>query len=423
MNNSNHFCSDELMQWMDELEVVVRPIQAKTRAKAEKNYFKILKAFQNTGISDFHFQGSTGYGYGDVGRDLLDQLYAEVFGAEAALVRPQIVSGTHAIALCFFGLLRPGDEILSVTGKPYDSLSAVLGDGEHQDGSLSDWGINHVVLPLKNGVDIDYHGIEKAINNKTKMIAIQRSRGYSIRPSITIKEIKEIIKTVKDIKQEIICFVDNCYGEFVEGLEPTQVGADVIAGSLIKNPGGGLAPTGGYIVGKEELVERISKRLTAPGLGADLGSHISSKHLYYQGLFLAPLVVQEALSGAILTAKAFSKLGFQVSPQWNEARTDIIQAIILNTKENLLAFCHGLQIGSPIDSHITPIPSEMPGYSEQIIMAGGTFIQGSSIELSVDGPLREPYAAYLQGGLAYPYVKAGLLTALQFMIDQKLISI
>lgn len=423
MSNFNKFCRKEIWSWVEQAEGDIEAIQQKICKQAENNHYKVLAAFQDLQVSDFYFQESTGYGYGDTGRDMLEQLYAQIFGAESALVRPQIVSGTHAIALCLFGLLRPGDEVLSVTGEPYDTLGQVMGDRVQQDGSLKEWGISHQIIPLGTDGLPDHDAIKKAITSKTKMVAIQRSRGYSLRPSLSINEIEVLIKTIKKVKTDLVCFVDNCYGEFVEDEEPTQVGADVIAGSLIKNPGGGIAPAGGYIAGKGDLVEKIGNRLTAPGLGAELGCSLSAKRLYYQGLFLAPQAVAEALQGAVLGAKLFSDLGFAVSPHWNEARTDTIQAITLGSKELLLAFCQGLQKGSPVDAYITPEPSTMPGYDVPVIMAGGTFIQGSTIELSADGPLREPYAVYMQGGLSYPYIKAALLTVLEMMVEQKLLII
>lgn len=414
--------SNKIWSWAEEVEQSIYHVLDNVRRQAQQNHYKVLAAFQELGVSDYHFQESTGYGYGDVGREILDGLFARVFGAEAALVRPQIVSGTHAIALCLYGLLRPGDEVLSITGQPYDTLAQIMGDGNGWDGSLRDWGIEHRVVPLIEGQP-DFAGIQKAINQRTRMVAIQRSRGYSLRPSLSIEDIKELVTYTKELKHDLICFVDNCYGEFVEDLEPNQVGADIIAGSLIKNPGGGIAPSGGYIAGKADLVEKVANRLTAPGLGGELGCSLGGKRLYFQGLFMAPLIVSEALQGAILAAKLFSELGFAVRPYWDEDRTDIIQAIIFGSKERLVAFCQGLQKGSPIDSYITPEASLMPGYEDQVIMAGGTFIQGSSIELSADGPLREPYTAFLQGGLAYPYIKAGLLTAMDYMVDQGLLTI
>ena len=414
-----HRSNLDLLAFINQLEAEVEILFKDASKKSEENHFKVLKAFQDEGINDFHFNESTGYGYGDSGRDSLDNLYARIFGAEAGLVRPQMVSGTHAIALCLFGLLRLGDELLSITGSPYDTLNKVIGEkGQEGTGTLFDWGVSHQVINLLDGGIPDYDTISRDINDKTKIVAIQRSRGYSIRPSLGVEKIEKMIKEVKKINKDLIIFVDNCYGEFVEHLEPSQVGADIVAGSLIKNPGGGIAPSGGYIVGREDLIEKISYRLTAPGLGRDIGSSLTSKRLYYQGLFLAPLVVTEALKGAIMTAKIFSELGYQVYPGVDEDRADIIQAIILGSKEKIITFCQGLQKGSPIDSLITPIPSAMPGYADQIIMAGGTFIQGSSIELSADAPLREPYAVYLQGGLSYPYIKAALLSVMTEMRER-----
>ncbi|NLC76460.1 MAG: hypothetical protein GX750_02435 [Clostridia bacterium] len=421
--NSYNFCRGSILTLTGNAEAEIREALLTIRQKAEFNHYKVLSAFREREINDYHFQESTGYGYGDTGRDLLDQLYADIFGAEAGLVRPQIVSGTHAISLCFYGVLRPGDEVLFATGQPYDTLRQVLGTGCKGDGSLEDWGIASRIVPLDREGKPDHEAVVEQIKPNTRMIAIQRSRGYSLRPSLSIQEIEQLVRAVKQVNPELICFVDNCYGEFVEDREPTQVGADLAAGSLIKNPGGGIAPGGGYIVGKSHLIQAIANRLTAPGLGTELGWSPAGKRLYFQGLFLAPLVVAEALQGAVLAAKIMSDLGFSVSPYWNEERTDIIQAIIFGSPERLVAFCRGLQKGSPVDSYITPMASPMPGYEDQVIMAGGTFIQGSSIELSADGPLREPYVAYLQGGLAYPYVKAGLLTALEYMAQEGLITV
>jgi cystathionine beta-lyase family protein involved in aluminum resistance len=423
MNSDIKFCRSSIWSLAQDAEADIQKILLAVRQRAELNHYKVLSAFREMEVSDYHFNETTGYGYGDIGRDLLDQLYARVFGAEAGLVRPQIVSGTHAIALCFYGVLRPGDEVLFATGQPYDTLSQVMGTKQNGDGSLADWGITSRVIPLNNEDKPDFSAIVKAITPATKMVAIQRSRGYSLRPSFSISDIEQLIGVVKQVKPGVTCFVDNCYGEFVENKEPSQVGADLVAGSLIKNPGGGIAPAGGYIVGKADLIQKIANRLTAPGLGTELGCSLAGKRLYFQGLFLAPLVVAEALQGTVLTARLMSALGFKVTPHWEEERTDIIQAIIFGSRERLVAFCQGLQKGSPVDSYITPEASPMPGYEDRVIMAGGTFIQGSSIELSADGPLREPYVAYLQGGLAYPYIKAGLLTALEHMAEQGLISV
>lgn len=386
------------------------------------NHYKVLEAFRTLRISEECFQGSTGYGYGDYGRDTLECLFAEVFGAEAGLVRTQIMSGTHAIALCLYGILKPGDRVVSITGTPYDTLLKVIGYPESTPSSLTELGIKYSEVSLNSEGLPDYEAITQALTtNKTRMVLIQRSRGYAWRPTLNINQISSLIKHVKSIDPDIICFVDNCYGEFVEEKEPSQVGADIIAGSLIKNPGGGLAPTGGYVVGKKELIERISYRYTAPGIGREIGSASGDTYrLLYQGLFLAPHVVGQALEGAIFTAALFEELGFKVSPTPEEKRSDIIQAIMLENREKLIAFCQGLQKACPVDSHVVPEPWDMPGYEDQVIMAGGTFIQGSTIELSADGPLREPYAVYLQGGLSREYVKLAVINAAANILNLKL---
>lgn len=379
------------------------------------NHKKVLNAFHNCQISDYHLKGSTGYGYGDSGRDRLEEVYAHVLGAEKALVRGQIVSGTHAIALCFFGILKPGDELISITGSPYDTLEEAIGIRGNASGSLKSLGISYKQVELTDEGNIDLELAAKTITSKTKMITIQRSRGYAWRPSLNISAIKEAVDYIKKINKEIIIFADNCYGEFVEIKEPTDVGVDIIAGSLIKNIGGGLAPTGGYVAGKKELVDMAANRLTAPGIGSAVGASLELNRLFFQGLFMAPHIVSEAIKGAILTAKLFHKLGYEVLPLPEEGRTDIIQSIKLGTPDKLIAFCQGLQKGSPIDGHVTPLPSGMPGYEDAVIMAGGTFIQGSSIELSADGPLREPYIVFLQGGLSKEYTKLALISAAQHL--------
>lgn len=376
------------------------------------NHLKLAEAFQVHRVSDDCFKGSSGYGYGDYGRDKLDQIYAHVFGAEAALVRPQIVSGTHAISLCLFGILKPGDRVLSITGQPYDTLLNVIGYPTETPCSLKELGVNYGQIDLTPAGLPDYYKIEKELKKPTKMVLIQRSRGYAWRNSFCIAEIEKLIKFVKKHSPETICFVDNCYGEFVEMKEPTQVKADLIAGSLIKNPGGGLAPYGGYIAGREELVERVTYKLTAPGIGAEVGTASGTVYrLLYQGLYMAPHIVGEALKGAIFTAALFSRLGYEVSPGETEQRTDIIQAIKLGSEEKIIRFCKALQLYSPIDSFVTPEAWDMPGYDNKVIMAGGTFIQGSTIELSADAPLRPPYAVYLQGGLSQEYVKISVTNA------------
>lgn len=378
------------------------------------NQLKILNAFQTFNVSDFYLNGSTGYGYGDIGRDVLESIWADIFNTEKALVRSQIVSGTHAIALCLFGVLRPNEEFVSITGTPYDTLLKVIGT-KKEPGTLSELNILHKVVDLDDEGEFNWDAIGKTVTRDTKMVCIQRSRGYSWRPSISIKQIKKAINFIKSINPNIICFVDNCYGEFVELLEPSDVGADLVAGSLIKNPGGGIAPRGGYVVGKEELVNLVSCRLTAPGIAGEVGSSLDFNRLAYQGLFFAPLIVQQALKGAIFAAQLLSDLGYSVSPQGDEKRTDIIQGIKLESPEKMRLFCKGIQKASPIDAHVRPEESFLPGYKDPIIMAGGTFIQGSSIELSADGPIREPYIIYLQGGLSLPHILIGLASALKEM--------
>lgn len=384
---------------------------------ATKNHAKVLNAFAANRVSEFHFKGSTGYGYNDEGRDNLERVYAHVFGAEAALVRNQIVSGTHAIVASLFGILRPGDELLSVSGAPYDTLEEAIGIRGQAPGSMKEWGINYRQVDLNKDGYFDLPAIKEAINAKTKVAMIQRSRGYAWRPSYTIEDLTSVIAYIKNIKPEIIVFVDNCYGEMVESQEPIEAGADIIAGSLIKNMGGGLAPTGGYLAGKHEYVEQAANRLTAPGIGAEVGASLNVNRLMYQGLFMAPHIVSEALKGAIFTSALFEELGFEVSPRHNEKRADIIQSINLKQGELMVAFCRGLQKRSPVDAHVIPEPSLMPGYNDPVVMAGGTFIQGSSIELSADGPLREPYAIYLQGGLSKEYIKLAVLAAAQECIN------
>jgi cystathionine beta-lyase family protein involved in aluminum resistance len=384
------------------------------------NHLKVAEAFRTHRVSDDCFKGSSGYGYGDYGRDNLDQIYAHIFGAEAALVRPQIVSGTHAISLCLFGILKPGDRVLSVTGQPYDTLLNVIGYPTETPCSLKELGVSYSQIDLKPNNLPDYHQIKKELQKPTKMVLIQRSRGYSWRSSFCISEIEKLIDFIKKNSPETICFVDNCYGEFVEELEPTQVKADLIAGSLIKNPGGGLAPIGGYIAGKEELVERVSYKLTAPGIGAEVASASGTIYrLLYQGLYMAPHIVGEALKGAIFTAALYSHLGYEVSPGIKEKRSDIIQAIKLGSEEKVIGFCKALQLFSPVDSFVIPEAWDMPGYDSKVIMAGGTFVQGSTIELSADAPLRPPYAIYLQGGLSQEYVKLAMIHAAMKLLEEK----
>lgn len=379
---------------------------------SEKNTSKVLSAMRKIRVSEAYFHTTSGYAYDDLGRQKLDELFAEVFGAERALVRTQFVSGTHALATVLFGILRPGDRLLSLTGAPYDTMQTVIGYANPSSGSLKEFGVLYDELPLvAKRVDVD--SIAKAIRPETKMAMIQRSRGYSVRESLTTDDIRLICESVKQCNPNCICFVDNCYGEFVETTEPTEIGADIMAGSLIKNPGGGLALTGGYIVGKSELVEMASYRLTAPGMGDELGASLANHRLLFQGLFLAPHVVAQALKGAIFAAGLFKELGYNVWPQPESTRSDIIQAIELGTPEKMIAFCGGLQRYSPVDSFALPEPWDMPGYADQVIMAAGAFVQGASIELSADGPMRPPYNVYLQGGLTFEHAMLGIMGAAQ----------
>src|SRR3712207_5961728 len=387
----------------------------------EYNQLKVLSALQEERISDSHFTNSSGYGYGDMGRDALDRVYAKVFNCESALVRPHFVNGTHALGAALFGNLRPNDTMLSVVGSPYDTLHSIIGITDEKNiGSLREYGVNYKQIDLKNG-KIDFESIEKTLkeDESIKLVHIQRSTGYGWRKSLLVSEIKEIIEFVKNIKKDVICFVDNCYGEFIDTIEPTDVGADLIAGSLIKNIGGGIAPTGGYIAGKEEYVTQASYRLTIPGIGGECGSTFGVMRSLFQGLFLAPHIAMEAVKGAILCSRIMELAGFEVMPSFTDKRSDIIQAIKFNDKEKLIQFCKGIQSGSPIDSFVECEPWDMPGYEDQVIMAAGAFIQGSSIELSADAPIREPYIAYLQGGLTFDHAKIGILIALSRIIDRK----
>lgn len=389
----------------------------------EYNQYKVIKAMQLNDLSDSHFAGTTGYGYGDRGREILDRVYADVFKAEDALVRQQIVSGTHALAVALYGNLRPGDGLVSITGKPYDTLEEIIGIRGEGAGSLKEFGIHYEQVELLHDGSLDYNEISNAINEKTKMVFIQRSRGYNWRSSINIQELKNVISYIKQIRKDIIVLVDNCYGEFVEKEEPIEAGADIAAGSLIKNPGGGLAPTGGYIVGKEKYVNNAAYRLTTPGLGKEIGSTLGINRLMFQGLFLAPHVVAESLKGAIFCASFMERLGYDISPKISEFRSDIIQAIRFNNEDSLISFCQGIQKGSPVDSFVSPQPWDMPGYDSPVIMAAGAFVQGASIELSADAPVKPPYIAYMQGGLVYEHVKLGVMIAIQEMKDKGIVAI
>jgi len=389
---------------------------------AERNQWKVIRAFQKHKVSDYHFAGSTGYGYNDRGREVLDLVYADVFGAEAALVRPHFVSGTHTIGCALFGVLRPGDELLYITGRPYDTLHNVIGRTEADGtGSLRDWGIGYGEVPLLADGGVDWDGVTARMTDKTRVIGIQRSRGYDWRPSFTVEEIGRMAARIKAIKPDAIIFVDNCYGEFTEETEPTEAGADLIAGSLIKNPGGGLAPAGGYICGRAELVEQAAYRLTAPGIGGEVGAMLGTLRPMYQGLYLAPHLVMQAVKGSVFAAAMFERFGFETHPHWSAPRTDLIQAVRFGAPEPLIAFVQGIQQAAAVDSHVVPEPWDMPGYEQPVIMAAGTFIQGGSLELSADAPIREPYIAYMQGGLTYAHVKLGVLTSLARMAEKQLI--
>lgn len=389
---------------------------------AEYNQMKVLNAMQKNNTAEMHLHGSTGYGYDDEGRDNLERIYADIFHTEDALVRPQIACGTHALNVALAGNLRPGDELLSPVGKPYDTMDEIIGIRESK-GSLAEYGITYRQVDLLEDGTFDYENIRKAINEKTKLVTIQRSKGYDSRPSFTVTQIGELIKFIKEIKPEVICMVDNCYGEFVETIEPSDVGADMVVGSLIKNPGGGLAPCGGYIAGTAECVENAAYRLSSPGLGKEVGATLSVNDRFYQGLFFAPTVVASALKAAVFAANVYEKLGFKAIPNGTEVRADIIQAVELRSPEKLLAFCAGIQAAAPIDSFVTPIAWDMPGYDSQVVMAAGAFVQGSSIELSADGPLREPFSAYFQGGLTWPHAKLGIIKSLQSLVDKKLVDL
>ena len=386
----------------------------------EINQIKVIKAMQDNRLNEAHFAGSTGYGYTDEGRDALEAIYADVFHTEDALVRSQIVCGTHALATALFGNLRPGDEILAPAGKPYDTLDSIIGITPAR-GSLAEYGVTYRQVDLLPDGSFDYDNIRKAINGKTKLVEIQRSKGYAVRPTFSCEKIGELISVVKSINPDIICMVDNCYGEFVQTVEPSDFGADMVVGSLIKNPGGGLAPIGGYICGKKEYVENASYRLTTPGLGKEVGASLNNTRAFAQGLFLSPSVTANALKGAIFAANCYEGLGFKSVPNSTEPRYDIIQAVELGNEERVCAFCEGIQAAAPVDSYVTPVPWDMPGYDSPVIMAAGAFVSGSSIELSADAPIREPYAVYFQGGLTYQHAKYGIIVSLQKMVEKNLI--
>lgn len=407
----------DLEKRIAETEVMIAPVHRNIEKNAEENERRVLESFRKHQVSESHFYPSTGYGYDDHGRDTLEAVYADVFGGEAAIVRPQIISGTHAIATALFGVLRPGDELIYITGSPYDTLEEIVGVRGSGHGSLREFGISYRAIDLLEGGKVDFEKVETAITDKTKMVGIQRSKGYADRPSFSTVAIEKMITFVKQIKSDVIVFVDNCYGEFVETKEPCHVGADLIAGSLIKNPGGGLAKTGGYLVGKQPYIDLCAYRLTSPGIGAEAGATLYTLLDMYQGFFLAPHVVSQALKGAVFTAALLETLGFDTEPKWSDLRTDLIQSVRFNDREKMIRFCQAVQAASPVNAHVKPYPSPMPGYEDDVIMAAGTFVQGSSIEFSADGPLRPPYTAYVQGGLAYEHVKIAVTDAVKRIFE------
>ena len=414
--------SEKVLKFARETEAALKERFEEIDGVAEYNQLKVIKAMQEARVSDIHFAGTTGYGYNDLGRDTLEEVYARAFHGEDALVRPQLISGTHALTVALSGNLRPGDEILSPVGKPYDTLEEVIGIRDSV-GSLKEFGITYSQVDLLPDGSFDFEGIRKAINERTKLVEIQRSKGYATRPTLSVARIGELISFIKSIKPDVICMVDNCYGEFVERMEPSDMGADMVVGSLIKNPGGGLAPIGGYICGTKECVERCAYRLSAPGLGQEVGANLGLMPAFYQGLFLSPTVVSGALKGAVFAANIYEKLGFACVPNATESRHDIIQAVTLGSREAMVAFCKGIQAAAPVDSYVTPEPWAMPGYDSDVIMAAGAFVQGSSIELSADGPIREPYAVYFQGGLTWYHAKLGILMSLQKLVEAGIVTL
>ena len=401
--------TDALKQRFQEIDII-----------AEYNQLKVVDAMQKNQVSEAHFAQTTGYGYNDLGRDTLEKVYADIFHTEDALVRPQITCGTHALGLALSANLRPGDKMVYISGKPYDTLEEVIGIRESK-GSLREYGVTYDQVDLLDNGDFDFDGIKNKLTSDVKLVGIQRSKGYATRPTLSVKKIGEAVSFVKSTNPDIIVMVDNCYGEFVETIEPSDVGADMVVGSLIKNPGGGLAPIGGYICGTKDCVENCAYRLTTPGLGKEVGANLGVMTSFYQGLFLAPTVVASALKGAIFAANLFEKFGFKVIPDGKESRHDIIQAIEFGKPEAVIAFCKGIQAAAPVDSYLTPEPWDMPGYDAPVIMAAGAFVSGSSIELSADGPIKPPYAVYFQGGLTWQHAKLGILKAFQNMVDDELI--
>jgi len=414
--------SEAVYHFGQRMEAKLESRFADIQKNTEYNQLKVINAMQKCRVNEACFHYTDGYGYNDTGRDTLEAVYAQVFHTEAALVRPQITCGTHALSLALAANLRPEDELLSPVGKPYDTLEEVIGI-RPSNGSLAEYHISYRQVELLSDGSFDYPAIEKALNDKTKMVTIQRSKGYQTRPSFSVARIGELITFIKGRKPDVICMVDNCYGEFVETREPCDVGADMVVGSLIKNPGGGLAPIGGYIAGRKELIEACGYRLTSPGLGKEVGASLGVMHSFYQGLFLAPAVVSGALRGAVFAANIYEELGFNVVPNGTESRHDIIQAVELGTPEGVIAFCQGIQSAAPVDSYVTPEPWAMPGYDSDVIMAAGAFVQGASIELSADAPIKPPYAVYFQGGLTWEHAKFGILMSLQKLVEKGIISL
>lgn len=413
---------DEVYDYCDNIIKSLHDRFEEIDKNAEYNQMKVIKAMQDNKVAEMHLSGTTGYGYNDDGRDTLEKIYSDIFKTEDALVRPQIICGTHALNVALSSNLRPGDELLSPVGKPYDTMDEIIGIRPSK-GSLAEYGITYAQVDLLPDGGFDYEGIKNAINERTKLVTIQRSKGYALRPTLSVERIGELISFIKSIKPDVICMVDNCYGEFVERIEPSEVGADMIVGSLIKNPGGGLAPCGGYIAGKKECVEQAAYRLSSPGLGKEVGATLGVNQSFYQGLFLSPVVVAGALKGAIFAANVYEKAGFVVRPDGSEPRYDIIQAVELGSADGLLAFCKGIQAAAPVDSFVTPEPWPMPGYDSDVIMAAGAFVQGSSIELSADGPLKEPYSVFFQGGLTWYHAKLGIMMSVQKMFEKDLIKL
>ena len=413
---------DEVYDYCDNIIKSLHDRFEEIDKNAEYNQMKVIKAMQDEKVAEMHLSGTTGYGYNDDGRDTLEKIYSDIFKTEDALVRPEIICGTHALNVALSSNLRPGDELLSPVGKPYDTMDEIIGIRPSK-GSLAEYGITYAQVDLLPDGGFDYEGIKNAINERTKLVTIQRSKGYASRPTLSVERIGELISFIKSIKPDVICMVDNCYGEFVERIEPSEVGADMIVGSLIKNPGGGLAPCGGYIAGKKECVEQAAYRLSSPGLGKEVGATLGVNQSFYQGLFLSPVVVAGALKGAIFAANVYEKAGFVVRPDGSEPRYDIIQAVELGSADGLLAFCKGIQAAAPVDSFVTPEPWPMPGYDSDVIMAAGAFVQGSSIELSADGPLKEPYSVFFQGGLTWYHAKLGIMMSVQKMFEKDLIKL